>query len=304
MSKELILTIAVPTYNRKEQIRKQIAMILPQLSEEVCLVVRDNNSSYNIEDLFDSTEKAKFQILHNPMNIGADANIARCVETCTTKWLWVLGDDDFVSEEAVRKVLEMIKLYDSYVWINLNTKFDEEFVGFQQFVENLNTISSFGDSFWISKCIYNMEKLRSEMNVYYANLSSMIPQLIFLLSYLIKNPSEKIVRLKMNVFTYNDPNISWNMRDYVLNTGLIFSSFPSNQKRFIVNNILKTLTSIHLSCINLKMDDSRYIFRLVVARYGFYNLIRSFPLLFIKSWVRSCSPLYIYKIYKFMRRIL
>ena len=55
-----LLTICIPTYNRKEKIQKQVRKILPQLTDEVILVVNDNNSSYDIYELFTEEEKAQY----------------------------------------------------------------------------------------------------------------------------------------------------------------------------------------------------------------------------------------------------
>lgn len=52
-----ILTIAIPTYNRPDKIQKQVRLLLPQLTPEVKLTIRDNNSLRPVVSLFNTTEK-------------------------------------------------------------------------------------------------------------------------------------------------------------------------------------------------------------------------------------------------------
>ena len=51
-----LLSICIPTYNRIEQIQKQVRLLLPQLTEEVQLVVYDNHSDMSIRELFTEQE--------------------------------------------------------------------------------------------------------------------------------------------------------------------------------------------------------------------------------------------------------
>ena len=104
-----ILTICIPTYNRPSKLNDQLRVLLPQLNDEVKLVVRDNHSNYNIKKLFPGLNYDKFEYKINDQNIGADANIARCIETCDTKWLWILGDDDLIKNDSVLTILNLLK---------------------------------------------------------------------------------------------------------------------------------------------------------------------------------------------------
>jgi glycosyltransferase involved in cell wall biosynthesis len=109
-----LLTIAIPTYNRPEQLRHTLGIILPQLVAEkrVRLLICDNHSEIPAQQIFEALnveiESERVQIIQNKVNIGANANIMRCFEMCETTWLWVLGDDDFPSEKAIATILNDI----------------------------------------------------------------------------------------------------------------------------------------------------------------------------------------------------
>ena len=106
-----LLTIAIPTYNRQGYLQECLDRICPQLTKEVELVVRDNCSdNYDFPGFIKQYEKYCITFCQNKVNIGGDANIARLYEECNTPWIWVIGDDDCIRNDAVEAVLKIIKL--------------------------------------------------------------------------------------------------------------------------------------------------------------------------------------------------
>ena len=97
------LTITIPTYNRPDHIQRQVRDVLKQMTDEVALVVFDNCSDTPVSNLFTDEEKKKFDIIRNPVNIGGDANQARCLESVPEGWAWTLGDDDTIVDDAIQK---------------------------------------------------------------------------------------------------------------------------------------------------------------------------------------------------------
>ena len=119
------LTVAIPTYNRFALLSKSISRLVPQLTDEVGLLVIDNASTDETVNLRtwvrENFPDARIQVIRNMANVGASANVARCIEFCETEWVWTLGDDDDVSEDAIAKVLECIKKNPSATHINLQS---------------------------------------------------------------------------------------------------------------------------------------------------------------------------------------
>ncbi|MBW8327117.1 MAG: glycosyltransferase family 2 protein [Prolixibacteraceae bacterium] len=285
------LTIAIPTYNRYTQILFQVRRLLPQLNEEVKLIVRDNNSQEAIENLFSFEELELFKIERNHTNIGADANIIRLFEFCETKWIWVLSDDDFVLDNAVAKILSIIQKYEDFIFINIDHNRDIELIGFDAFVNDLSlSKESFGDAFWISKGIYNIEVLRPYLIYFYKNISSMIGQLIFLLKCLEENPTLIVKRLKCEVFEYKENGISWSHEDFIKYSSIIFQIFDRKKVKFLNRNLFKIIISTYLSMLIGGYRNNKYLnargnhnmFKFIYNRYGFLRTIFTFP---IKSCV-------------------
>ena len=103
----MLLTIAIPTYNRLPQVSARVAELLPQLSPEVELLVVDNASEppVPLTEFAASLADSRFRIVRNSANIGLAANICRCIEQARGEWVWVLGDDDAVNPCAIRDIL-------------------------------------------------------------------------------------------------------------------------------------------------------------------------------------------------------
>jgi glycosyltransferase involved in cell wall biosynthesis len=116
-----LLTIAIPTYNRPVQLKRCLEALVPQLNIDCWLHIADNHSpepaAESAVPILELHGFKQFSIVRHPYNKGAHTNIIQCFETSTTAWVWVLGDDDVVCEEAVQNVLAKIKSEQSAVAI-------------------------------------------------------------------------------------------------------------------------------------------------------------------------------------------
>ncbi len=109
-----LLTIAIPTWNRSNFLEINLRNItniveLRKISEIQVLVV-DNASSDNTSEVVGNFQK-KFNFVkyvRNDENIGPIANFLKAISVVETKYLHLLGDDDFLDEkyfEYIPKIL-------------------------------------------------------------------------------------------------------------------------------------------------------------------------------------------------------
>ena len=276
-----ILTIAIPTYNRPDKIQKQVRLLLPQLTPEVKLTIRDNNSLRPVVSLFNTTEKQLFTIIRNNVNIGGDANIARCMDSCDTEWLWILGDDDFVSENAVEIVLTQIKENPNAIWLNFECSINCNINNSQSFYESVSSHIEFGNSFWISKCIYRMKALKVYMPAYYESMSSMIGQFAILLTYCIKTNSFSGKKFKVSLFQEHLP-AEWSYEKFVERTSFLIKIYDLKNNR-LLRGVLKGLTNQRLRMINENSRNKTRLFSMIINDYGIINTILDFPDLIIRK---------------------
>jgi glycosyltransferase involved in cell wall biosynthesis len=122
-----LLTVIIPTYGRPQQIAERVREILPQLGPDLKFVIYDNCSPVPVAEAIADVagrDPEQISIVRHPRNLGAVANIIRCIEQAETEWVWLLGDDDQVRPDAVARVLGLIKRWDHQAdlcWINLST---------------------------------------------------------------------------------------------------------------------------------------------------------------------------------------
>lgn len=233
MEDKILLSISIPTYNRQEQIQKQVRLLLPQLNEFVELTVYDNNSDTPVKELFTSDELSTFTLVRNSTNIGADANIAKCFENCERKWLWTLSDDDWVRGDAICIVLEEMKKHSDAIFLNLWNQGDIEIDNFGDLTNLYKSPSVFGFSFAMSFCVYNMGKLKSYLRFYYENLNSMTGTLILVLKYAEQYPNSKLCWVNRTCISVFDTEVSWSYAKYIRQSRMFLHAFdPVRTKQY------------------------------------------------------------------------
>jgi len=106
------LDILIPTFNRKEILLKNLALLRGHLSAthnngQVGVIVGDNCSSDGTAGaLVDIRESMPFlrTLLHDS-NLGLEENCVRLLQESVADYCMFLGDDDFISDEYLKSVL-------------------------------------------------------------------------------------------------------------------------------------------------------------------------------------------------------
>ncbi len=159
------LTIAIPTFNRNEILKRNIQFLLPQITEQCNVLIIDNCSDVPIKEtlteLLDTYPSLHIKVERNKVNIGGNANILRCIEYCETEWLWILGDDDIPKPNAVETIFYDLQSNKNITHINYycedklhpqrkNSVYSD---GLDDYLQKMD---SFAASIFISSNIYYM----------------------------------------------------------------------------------------------------------------------------------------------------
>lgn len=296
------LTIIIPTYNRPEEIKKQVRLVLPQLQENVSLVVFDNHSDMPVSSYFTDNELSLFKIIRNKVNIGGSPNICRALESVDSGWAWTLGDDDPILENAVEIILRYIEKYPDVCYINFGTKKDLLATNFTEFLSYLGITGAFGISFFMSHCLFNMSKLHKYMIYYHLFVSTQIGQICLIIKYLEINSKEKTLFSKEKLISYNAPG-GWNPLKLIVNSSLLIDSLYADSNKYR-NNLFKGIGDMYLTI--LTQSDAVFLQRIYYFRYisfklGFLNLLRYNTILLIGFFIKIIMPL---KIFQKIRKII
>lgn len=220
-----MLTIAIPTFDRPELLRKTVALVLPQLRPGVKLVIRDNASSLPAEEVLRSLLAEHLavdvRIERNRFNLGGNPNILRCLELCESEWVWILGDDDLPATNAVETILSDIESAPAdLVFINYrcqlyNRREERELRGLDDFVERVDSISS---ALFLSASILRAPAAQKHLRLAYTYAYSNMPHLIAVMYALREGGIARLSMKEIADWQRPPPQQRWS----VLNAALAF----------------------------------------------------------------------------------
>lgn len=294
----MTLTIAIPTYNRPEQLVRTVRTLIPQLTVRCRLLIVDNASDPPVLDtlgpLLAEYDNSSVRIVRNKANIGGNANILRCIELCDTEWVWTLGDDDRIWDDAVEKVLEGIDSNASCVCVN-----------FAHIVDNRTEasttcgrtafLSGLGRNFWslmfISCSVYRVEAILPSLMYGYMQIPSYAPHLTVLLMALDK--SETVHFSEKIIVEYIPPKsaVGWSAFWVELGPPLLLYLPLGSGDRVLLRNVLRSLYRfktllalyVHVLCYGWRTEDlavCAQLYRLNILRRA--TVTRS-----LSEWVLS-----------------
>ena len=118
-----LLTIAIPTFNGARTIRQMLNILLPQVDERVEVVAVDNGSTDAAPDILLEYRKHYpfLQYIRNEKNIGADGNFLKCMRIAKGKYIYLLSDDDVLTEGSLQRILSFLAESPDMGLVYLNT---------------------------------------------------------------------------------------------------------------------------------------------------------------------------------------
>src|SRR6266540_7217485 len=116
------LSICIPTYNRAAFIGRTIESVISQATEEIEIVISDNASQDNTEEIVRNYQQRSPRITYFrwQTNMGADRNYLKVVELAQGDYCWLMGSDDKVEEGGVGIVLNAINSYPALAGMSVN----------------------------------------------------------------------------------------------------------------------------------------------------------------------------------------
>src|SRR5689334_16823439 len=111
-----LLSVIVPTYNRPNDIAALLQSVLDQSFDDwECVVAEDcspaRDEVIRIGAEFAEKSGGRIRCELNPENLGYDAGLRRLVDLARGKYLFVMGDDDFVAPGAFQRVADAVRKY-------------------------------------------------------------------------------------------------------------------------------------------------------------------------------------------------
>ena len=113
MSQENILTIVIPTYNRAATLSFLLTVLrteLAGLASRVSVIIGDNASPDDTAQVTAAFERdvPGTRVLRHAQNLGADENFCSCLDVVTTRYFWIIGDDDMPKPGVIARLVALL----------------------------------------------------------------------------------------------------------------------------------------------------------------------------------------------------
>jgi len=103
------LTIAIPTYNRCKYLQETLDSILSQITDEVDIVVSDNASTDETEQVIQKYTKYAFiHYYRNSENLGMDGNFLNCLNKAKGEYIHLMSDDDIMLPGTINAIIDCV----------------------------------------------------------------------------------------------------------------------------------------------------------------------------------------------------
>lgn len=279
-----ILTILIPTYNRKERLLNLLNSIFKEKNSKYKIIICDNNSDYNLyeflkENICEENLK-KINFHKRIINTGMIGNLSYAMTLPETNWFWTISDDDEIVEGAIEKIYREIEKNQE----NSLIKFSTLGIGKSGEEENIQVGSveelvdyyyknedrgKSGNLVFFSNNVFNMKKIKNYLRFSFEYSYTQVPHLIPILIGLndrklkMKFSSEKIIK-------YLPPNGDhWNVTKIALGAST-FSHIPLNLSKDYRKKFLEIIMWINykgciVSLIKNEQRNSNKIFNQLYA---------------------------------------
>lgn len=105
------LSICIPTYNRAAILRDGLNYLIPLVSRfQIPIYISDNASTDDtVRAVMEATTRYPLVFFHrNAYNIGMDGNFEVVLKLSSTRYAWLLGDDDRIHPDSLEEVLKLL----------------------------------------------------------------------------------------------------------------------------------------------------------------------------------------------------
>lgn len=123
--KNILLSICVPTYNRKMKLARLIEKVLAYRGNDIEVIISDNCSCDGTIEFLENIKDSRISILKNDRNIG-DKNIWNCMNHAQGKYTMICLDKDYIEGKWLAKLINALCVNEiSNGYCKLNLRKDE-----------------------------------------------------------------------------------------------------------------------------------------------------------------------------------
>ncbi|MEH2381229.1 MAG: glycosyltransferase family 2 protein [Nostoc sp.] len=104
-----LVSVIIPTYNRPEYLKQAIASAIKQTYQNIEIIISDNCSSENPQELVASFGDSRIKFWRHQQNMGMLANQQHGFKMARGKYVASLHDDDIWNEDFLAKLVPLLE---------------------------------------------------------------------------------------------------------------------------------------------------------------------------------------------------
>lgn len=147
----IILSICIPTYNRAKYIDCNLSLLKQEIKDlPVELLISDNCSTDYTKSVVEKqiSNGLVCNYYRNAENLGSDRNFINCYKKARGKYVWLLGDDDYLVPGALKHLLDYLSTHEFGLLhinniVNANSIEDKEFSSVGEFFSEVGVLITF-----------------------------------------------------------------------------------------------------------------------------------------------------------------
>lgn len=112
-----IVSVIIPTYNRAYLLKKSITSVLNQTYADLEVIIVDDGSTDNSEELIKSFDDNRIRYIKHDKNKGVSHALNTGIRTSRGKYISFLGSDDVWLPQKLEKELEIFQKLNSHVGV-------------------------------------------------------------------------------------------------------------------------------------------------------------------------------------------
>ncbi len=107
-SKAPKISVCIPTFNHGHFLKDAVESVLAQTYTDFELVIVDNCSTDDTPEIVRPylTRDRRIRYVRNPVNVGAQRNLNRCIELASGEYVNILCADDILAPTALQKLVQ------------------------------------------------------------------------------------------------------------------------------------------------------------------------------------------------------
>ncbi|OGM93296.1 hypothetical protein A2333_01455 [Candidatus Wolfebacteria bacterium RIFOXYB2_FULL_49_7] len=125
------VTVAIPTYNRKEYLRECIESVLAQTFQDFTIAVFDNCSDYDVQAFLDGFNDSRVVLFPSAVNLGTYNRIF--VYPFDSEYAVIFHDDDVMHPEMLEREVAAMDAHPELAWVGTGLRFIKDNASMRNF---------------------------------------------------------------------------------------------------------------------------------------------------------------------------